>query len=115
MALREKRRLCKFVTEWKERSEFSSWLVSVKDDKHKAFCLLCKKIFPVSHGGLHDVRTHARSKRHICLLQQQENRAPSLTGQVLPTLGDFHYSNPSISKPNECLVSKTYRSNIFCF
>ncbi|XP_046687304.1 uncharacterized protein LOC124372925 isoform X2 [Homalodisca vitripennis] len=104
MALREKRRLCKFVSEWTRRSEFSPWLVSVNNDKHKACCLLCKKIFPVSHGGLHDVKTHAKSKRHICLLQQQENRATSSTGQVWPTLGDFHYPNPSISKHGENLV-----------
>ncbi|XP_054263925.1 uncharacterized protein LOC128987196 isoform X2 [Macrosteles quadrilineatus] len=110
MALREKRRLCKFVTEWTKRSEFSPWLVSVTEDKHKAHCLLCRKIFPVSHGGLHDVKTHAKSKRHISLLQQQENRASTTGtgGQLWPTLeSQSHYLNPSISKhsfistPNE--------------
>lgn len=105
MALREKRRLCKFVLEWTRRSEFSSWLKSVKDDKHKACCLLCKKIFPVSHGGLHDVKTHAKSKRHICLLQQQENRATSSTGQTCSKLGDFPYVNYLISKHGQKLVS----------
>lgn len=95
MALREKRRLCKFVTEWTRRSEFSSWLESVKDDKHKACCILCKKIFPVSHGGLHDVKTHAKSKRHICLLQQ-ENRTS--TGRALSTIEDFPYVDYLITK-----------------
>uniref|UniRef100_A0A1B6DHS7 BTB domain-containing protein n=1 Tax=Clastoptera arizonana TaxID=38151 RepID=A0A1B6DHS7_9HEMI len=101
MALREKRRLCKFVSEWTTRYEFSSWLVSVKEDKHKAYCLLCRKIFPVSHGGLHDVKTHAKSKRHICLQQQQENRAILSTGQVWPTQGVHQIDqilNPSNSK-----------------
>lgn len=110
MALREKRRLCKFVSEWTTRCEFSSWLVSVKEDKHKAYCLLCRKIFPVSHGGLHDVKTHAKSKRHICLQQQQENRATSSTGQVWPTLGVFHFLNPSNNKrdSNDRPVSNLY-------
>lgn len=110
MALREKRRLCKFVSEWTTRREFLPWLVSVKDDKHKAFCLLCKKVFPVSHGGVHDVKTHARSKTHnICLLRQ-ENRATSSIEQDLPTLGVFHYPNPSISKHGEKSVSKQFRN-----
>lgn len=106
MALREKRRLCKFVTEWTKRSEFSPWLVSVTEDKHKAHCLLCRKIFPVSHGGLHDVKTHAKSKRHISLLQQQENRASTTGtgGQLWPTL-ESHYLNPSISKQSLISVS----------
>lgn len=113
MALREKRRLCKFVSEWTTRYEFSSWLVSVNEDKHKAYCLLCRKIFPVSHGGLHDVKTHAKSKRHICLQQQQENRATLSTGQVWPTQGVFQFLNPSNSKLNiENSVSNEFLYNI---
>nr|XP_018901521.1 PREDICTED: uncharacterized protein LOC109033383 isoform X2 [Bemisia tabaci] len=71
-AEKEKRRSCKFIPEWMSREEFSSWLISVDYDKHKAYCLLCKKLFPVSHGGLHDVKAHAKGKRHIILQQQHQ-------------------------------------------
>ncbi|XP_075222745.1 uncharacterized protein LOC142325193 [Lycorma delicatula] len=96
MARPEKRRLCKFVTEWLSNNEFSSWLVSVKEDKHKAYCLLCEKVFPVSHGGLNDVKAHGKGKRHNFLKEQQENRArETSTGQGWPTQGLFHFLYPN--------------------
>lgn len=96
MARPEKRRLCKFVTEWLSNKEFSSWLVSVKEDKHKAYCLLCEKVFPVSHGGLNDVKAHGKGKRHNFLKEQQENRArETSTGQGWPTQGLFHFLYPN--------------------
>lgn len=71
----DKRRQCKFIQEWTLRTDFSSWLVPVEVDPHKAFCVCCKKVFPVSHGGLHDVKVHAKGKRHLLSCQQyfQEN------------------------------------------
>uniref|UniRef100_A0A8D9DVP3 Protein bric-a-brac 2 n=1 Tax=Cacopsylla melanoneura TaxID=428564 RepID=A0A8D9DVP3_9HEMI len=65
-----KRRQCKFIPEWTLRSDFAAWLVPVDEDPHKAFCVYCKKLFPVSHGGLHDVKAHAKGKRHLLLTQQ---------------------------------------------
>ncbi|KAL1461546.1 hypothetical protein WDU94_013431 [Cyamophila willieti] len=65
-----KRRQCKFIPEWTLRSDFSAWLIPVDEDPHKAFCVYCKKLFPVSHGGLHDVKAHAKGKRHLLLTQQ---------------------------------------------
>jgi len=46
----------------------------VKGEKHKAYCLLCKKVFAVSHGGLNDVKAHYKGKRHIWLQRQQQER-----------------------------------------
>lgn len=73
----DKRRQCKFIYEWTLRTDFSPWLVPVEEDPHKAFCLYCKKVFPVSHGGVHDVKAHAKGKRHLLLCQQyfQENHS----------------------------------------
>lgn len=66
----DKRRQCKFINEWTLKSNFSTWLLPVEQDPHKAFCRVCRKVFPVSHGGLHDVKAHAKGKRHLLLSQQ---------------------------------------------
>lgn len=75
MATRERRRLCKFIPGWMSTEEFSTWLCPVKGDKHKAYCRLCKKLFAVSHGGLNDVKTHYKGKKHIFLQQQETERS----------------------------------------
>ncbi|XP_069687144.1 protein bric-a-brac 2-like isoform X2 [Periplaneta americana] len=74
MARRERRRLCKFISDWTTSDQFSSWLTPVKGQKHKAYCLLCKKVFAVSHGGLNDVKAHYKGKRHIWLQLQHQER-----------------------------------------
>ena len=74
MARRERRRLCKFIWEWTTSDEFSSWLTPVKGEKHKGYCLLCQKVFAVSHGGLNDVKAHYKGKRHIWLQQEYQER-----------------------------------------
>lgn len=78
MARRERRRLCKFISDWTTADQFSSWLTPVKGEKHKAYCLLCKKVFAVSHGGLNDVKAHYKGKRHIWLQRQHQE---SVAGQ----------------------------------
>ncbi|RZF44996.1 hypothetical protein LSTR_LSTR001957 [Laodelphax striatellus] len=95
MARLEKRRLCKFVSEWRFNNDFSSWLRPVDEDKHKAYCLLCEKVFPVSHGGLNDVKAHGKGKRHNFLKEQQENRARETSVELSsPTQGIFQFVNP---------------------
>ncbi|XP_039282430.1 uncharacterized protein LOC111043900 isoform X2 [Nilaparvata lugens] len=95
MARSEKRRLCKFVSEWTFNNDYSSWLRPVDEDKHKAYCLLCEKVFPVSHGGLNDVKAHGKGKRHNFLKEQQENRARETSVELSsPTQGIFQFVNP---------------------
>ncbi|XP_033607957.1 uncharacterized protein LOC111866007 isoform X3 [Cryptotermes secundus] len=86
MARRERRRLCKFISDWTTSDQFSSWLTPVKGEKHKAYCLLCKKVFAVSHGGLNDVKAHYKGKRHIWLQRQHQERVAgqSKEGYVEP-------------------------------
>lgn len=62
---RVRRRRCRFIGDWLNLAEFASWLEPLDDDRHKAYCSLCGKVFSVAHGGLHDVRAHWRGKRHI--------------------------------------------------
>lgn len=65
--LKPRRRNCRFNPEWPYRRQFSNWLRPFRGDKHKAYCLLCERSFSVGHGGLHDVRTHRKAKRHLRL------------------------------------------------
>jgi hypothetical protein len=50
----------------------------VNGETHKAYCLLFKKVFAVSHGGLNDVQAHYKGKRHIWLQRQHQE---SVAGQ----------------------------------
>jgi len=59
---------CKFVLAWCYFNEFSTWLVPVSGDHHKAYCILCERSFSIAHSGLHDVKAHWTGKRH-CQLQ----------------------------------------------
>lgn len=66
-----KRRLCKFTTTWCLFKEFQSWLVPVKYQNQKAYCILCRRVFSVSHSGLHDVKAHWKGKKHLQLQEQE--------------------------------------------
>lgn len=70
MSQDSKRRLCKFTPGWCLFKEFSSWLVPVKYQSQKAYCILCKRVFSVSHSGLHDVKAHWKGKKHLQLQEQ---------------------------------------------
>ena len=89
----EKRRRCKFIAEWCTREEFSPWLACVNGDPHKAYCVLCEKLFPVSHGGLHDVKAHQKGKRHTVLEQEFEKFLQN-------SVGHFHQIKKLLDLPN---------------
>ena len=38
-----------------------SWITSVKGDKHKAFCKLCRKTFQLDSCGISQVKSHEKS------------------------------------------------------
>lgn len=99
----EKRRQCKFIPEWTLKKDFSPWLIPVEEDPHKAFCLYCKKVFPVSHGGLHDVKAHAKGKRHLLLAQQYfHDNFSSLPFQV-PRI-NYDWNHLKVTYPFETLL-----------
>lgn len=75
MSQDSKRRLCKFTTAWCLFKEFSSWLVPVKYQSQKAYCILCKRVFSVSHSGLHDVKAHWKGKKHLQLQEQEMEKS----------------------------------------
>jgi hypothetical protein len=58
----EKKNWTKYQTEWEKENP---WLKSVKGNNYEAFCKLCReKPFPVSTGGLSDVKQHSLTKLH---------------------------------------------------
>lgn len=84
--------LCKFKLGWTLLDDFASWLAPVKGEDHRAYCLVCRKIFSVGHGGLNDVRTHYKGKRHISLqLEQQAYGFDSERRKVISSLPDVHF------------------------
>ena len=55
------KRKSKYRAEWEKDY---TWLESVIDDEHKAHCMVCRRAFTVSHGGLNDVTKHASGECH---------------------------------------------------
>lgn len=113
-AVTEKRRRCKFIAEWCTREEFSPWLACVNGDPHKAYCVLCEKLFPVSHGGLHDVKAHQKGKRHTVLEQEEFEKF------LQYGVGHFqHLKNSSERKrvynATVCEISRFYLFSFFHF
>ncbi|KAJ9592819.1 hypothetical protein L9F63_015510 [Diploptera punctata] len=114
MARRERRRLCKFIWEWTTSDEFSSWLTPVKGEKHKGYCLLCQKVFAVSHGGLNDVKAHYKGKRHIWLQQEYQERVAgqSKEGHVDPKTKRIVVFNEQTEELEETVINPDTLLNI---
>ena len=55
------KRKSKYRAEWEKDY---TWLESVREDEHKAHCMVCRRAFTVSHGGLNDVTKHASGECH---------------------------------------------------
>jgi len=88
----------------------------VKGEKHKAYCLLCKKVFAVSHGGLNDVKAHYKGKRHIWLQRQHQERVAgqSKEGHVDSQTKKIVF-NEEVSVAVSCQRSVLVMSRILCF
>ena len=50
-----------------------SWITSVKGDKHKAFCKLCRKTFQLDSCGISQAKSHEKSNIKKKLSQRSEN------------------------------------------
>ena len=52
-----------FQDEWLVNVNYSCW-VEKTNDKHKAYCTICLKVFSVSGQGIKALDVHAEEKRH---------------------------------------------------
>lgn len=88
----------------------------MKGEKHKAYCLLCKKVFAVSHGGLNDVKAHYKGKRHIWLQRQHQESVAgqSKEGHVLLQTKKIVF-NEEVSVAVYCQRSAFVMGRIFRF
>lgn len=55
------KRMCVYKKEWEQQYP---WLQTDNDNVYKSQCVLCKRFFSISHGGLNDVRKHSSSAEH---------------------------------------------------
>ncbi|KAF4097454.1 hypothetical protein G5714_021462 [Onychostoma macrolepis] len=53
---------CTFNGLWLEDSAFSSWLKPVANNRHQAYCTLCKKALELSNLGIKSLQSHAKSE-----------------------------------------------------
>lgn len=60
----------KYNSKWEKLPECEGWLTALKlkDDSYsteRAKCIWCDCDFSISHGGLNDVKRHAKTKNHL--------------------------------------------------
>lgn len=77
----------KYSKAWEKLPECQGWLSLLvsKDDKERAQCSWCNSNFSITHGGLKDVKTHSKSKKH-----QQYAQAKVGTKSVDAFIGKFN-------------------------
>ncbi len=59
---------CSFKSEWQSFPEFKSWLHPVLDDRTKAWCQACEKVFK---ADLKSLRVHGVGRSHVRMVRQK--------------------------------------------
>lgn len=59
---KKQRRLQKYRVEWEKDH---AWLGKVHDNEYKANCIICRRVFSIAHGGIHDLKQHASGTGHV--------------------------------------------------
>lgn len=70
-----KSRKCCFKTEWLTDPDFMGWLKQC-DDKHGAFCTLCKKNIDIGNMGVSALKSHLKAVKHTKLCQAMHTTKP---------------------------------------
>ena len=79
-----------FNSSWLVDARFKSWLASASA-KHSARCTLCSKEFNINNGGVSNLVSHSKSKKHIEL----QNSAGSYSKLCFKKPGETVYGNVS--------------------
>ena len=60
----KRQRYCTFREEWLSDERFCDWVEPVGGVAHYAYCTYCDSKFSIGASGVHDVKRHAKGKRH---------------------------------------------------
>lgn len=106
---------CVFNRSWVLLDDNKNWLSEVSDNKHEAYCKICRKIFNIASMGKSALKSHRDGQTHQKRLKEHDNvrqaKIISLLGARASTdkvsqenvNGCSHASNSSPSIPNNSL------------